>query len=221
MTRRLGDGVGTGGQLVTIAAVLVGALTTHLTNHLMERSRNRHRLLTRWDDKKVDAYGEYVDAAKMRIAASVRLYEARENLREDHRPEEELREDLAEAGRRWGSAFERVMLLGGDEAIEAGHELNKLVAEIDWQATGRITGTLEEWRERHRAAFRAINAFHEEAAPVLVRQSGQRPTGTQPASATLLRWPSRPPGARPAHFRPAGVRRGLTAAARTARPPHA
>ncbi|PVD04074.1 hypothetical protein EF913_11370 [Streptomyces sp. WAC04189] len=163
VTRRLGDGVGTGGQLVTIAAVLVGALTTHLTNHLMERSRNRHRLLTRWDDKKVDAYGEYVDAAKMRIAASVRLYEARENLREDHRPEEELREDLAEAGRRWGSAFERVMLLGGDEAIEAGHELNKLVAEIDWQATGRITGTLEEWRERHRAAFRAINAFHEEA----------------------------------------------------------
>ncbi|MEU3896054.1 hypothetical protein [Streptomyces sp. NPDC045251] len=153
----------TGAQLVTIAAVVVGALTTHLTNHLMERSRNRHRLRTRWDDKKIDTYGEYVDAAKMRIAASVRLYEVRENLHEDHRPEEELREDLAAAGRHWGSAFERVMLLGGDGAIEAGHELNRLVAEIDWQATGRVAGTLEEWRERHRAAFRAINAFHEEA----------------------------------------------------------
>ncbi|MGQ4440603.1 hypothetical protein ACN6LI_005799, partial [Streptomyces violaceoruber] len=48
---------------MTIAAVLVGALTTHATNYLMERSRNRNQLLTRWDDKKVDAYGEYVDAA--------------------------------------------------------------------------------------------------------------------------------------------------------------
>ncbi len=158
-----GDGLGTGEQLVTIAAVLLGALTTHGTNHLMERSRNRHRLLTRWDDKKVEAYGEYVDAAKMRIAAAVRLYEAREGLRDEHRGEEDLREDLAETSRRWGSAFERIMLLGGDEAVEAGHELNAVLAEIDWQATGRIGGTLDEWRDRHRAAFRAINVFHGEA----------------------------------------------------------
>ncbi|CAM5331175.1 hypothetical protein STENM327S_01512 [Streptomyces tendae] len=125
---------------MTIAAVLLGALTTHVTNHLMERSRNRHRLLARWDDKKVDAYGEYVDAAKMRIAASVPLYEVREGLRESHRSEEELREDLAGATLRWGAAFERVMLLGGDEAIESGHELNVVLAEIDWQATGRYRG---------------------------------------------------------------------------------
>ncbi|BDD73381.1 hypothetical protein GCM10023177_19220 [Streptomyces violaceoruber] len=155
--------MGTGEQLVTIAAVLVGALTTHATNYLMERSRNRNQLLTRWDDKKVDAYGEYVDAAKLRIAASVPLYEAREGLRETHRPEEDLRDDLAQASLRWGAAFERVMLLGGDDAIESGHELNVVLAEIDWQATGRVDGSLEEWRERHRAAFRAVNAFHEAA----------------------------------------------------------
>ncbi|CAM5284488.1 hypothetical protein SVIOM342S_02644 [Streptomyces violaceorubidus] len=79
------------------------------------------------------------------------LYEVREGLRESHRSEEELREDLAGATLRWGAAFERVMLLGGDEAIESGHELNVVLAEIDWQATGRIEGSLEEWRERHRA----------------------------------------------------------------------
>jgi hypothetical protein len=55
------------------------------------------------------------------------------------------------------------MLFGGDDAIEAGHELNLLLAEISWQATGKLTGTLSEWRERHRAAFRAINTFHEAA----------------------------------------------------------
>ena len=138
-------------------------MSTHVTNYLMERSKNRYQLLTRWDDKKIDAYGAYVDSAKARIAASVRLYEAREGLREEHKPEEELREELSETNRRWGSAFERVMLLGGDDAIEAGHELNALLSEIDWQATGRITGSLSEWRERHRAAFRAINTFHEAA----------------------------------------------------------
>lgn len=155
--------MGTGEQLLTIGAVLLGALSTHATNYLMERGRNRHQLLTRWDDKKIDAYGEYVDSVKARIRMAVRLYEARESLREEHRTEQELREDLADIGLRWGSAFERVMLLGGDDAIEAGHELNLLLSEIEWQATGRITGTLAEWRERHRAAFRAVNAFHQAA----------------------------------------------------------
>ncbi|MEU9333091.1 hypothetical protein AB0D49_07985 [Streptomyces sp. NPDC048290] len=148
---------------MTIGAVLLGALTTHATNYLMERSKNRYLLLTRWDDKKIDAYSEYVDASKARIASSVRLYEAKEGLRDEHRPEEELCEDLSDATRRWGSAFERVMLLGGDDAIEAGHDLNQLLSQIDWQANGKITGTLSEWRERHRAAFRAINVFHEAA----------------------------------------------------------
>ncbi|MGC9498046.1 hypothetical protein [Streptomyces sp. WG7] len=179
---------------MTIAAVLLGALSTHVTNHLMERSRNRHQSLTRWDDKKVDAYGEYVDASKMRIAAAVRLYEAREGLREDHRPEEDLREDLAEASRRWGSAFERVMLLGGDDAVEAGHELNAVLAEIDWQATGRITGSLEEWRERHRAAFRAINAFHENARADLGIQGSV--TGEKHPERDLLVPPARRPSAK-------------------------
>lgn len=181
--------MGTGEQLVTIGAVLLGALTTHVTNFLMERSKNRYQLLTRWDDKKIDAYSEYVDATKAKIAASVRLYEARENLREDHRPEAELREDLSGTGRRWGSAFERVMLLGGDDAIEAGHELNAVLSEIDWQATGRITGSLGDWRERHRTAFRAINAFHEAAREDLGIQGNV--TGEKHPERDLLVPPSR------------------------------
>lgn len=196
--------MGTGEQLVTIAAVLVGALTTHATNYLMERSRNRNQLLTRWDDKKVDAYGEYVDAAKLRIAASVPLYEAREGLRETHRPEEDLRDDLAQASLRWGAAFERVMLLGGDDAIESGHELNVVLAEIDWQATGRVDGSLEEWRERHRAAFRAINAFHEAARADLA--SGAASPARSTRSATC--W-SRPPAGRPPARPPGTDRRRL------------
>lgn len=169
--------MGTGDQFVTIGAVLLGALSTHVANYLMERSKIRQQLMTRWDDKKVETYAEYVDSAKARIAASVRVYEVREGLREDHRPEEELRRDLAEASQRWGSAFERVMLFGGDDTIEAGHELNLLLVEIVWQAEGKLTGTLSEWRERHRAVFRAINTFHEAARQdlgILGKVTGER-----------------------------------------------
>ncbi|WP_326721600.1 MULTISPECIES: hypothetical protein [unclassified Streptomyces] len=179
----------TGEQFVTIAAVLLGALMTHVTNYLMERSRNRYQLLTRWDDKKIDAYGDYVDAVKARIATSVRLYEVREGLAESERSEHELREDLSEASRVWGGSFERVMLLGGDDAIEEGHELNVLVAEIVWQATGKIDGSLDDWRRRNRTAFRAINAFHEAARQDLgIRGSV---TGEKHPERDLLLPPSR------------------------------
>ncbi|MEU9452840.1 hypothetical protein [Streptomyces sp. NPDC048277] len=101
--------------------------------------------------------------ARLRMAAAGRLFDVRAGIGTEHRSEEELREELTEANQRWGSAFERVMLLGGDDAIEAGHELNAMIAEIEWQATGRVTGTHPEWRERYRTAFQLINSFHDAA----------------------------------------------------------
>ncbi|WP_326611462.1 hypothetical protein OG949_19730 [Streptomyces scopuliridis] len=71
--------------------------------------------------------------------------------------------ELSEAERQRGRSFEQIMLLGGDEVVEAAHELHAAVRAIDWQATGKTEGTLEEWRERDRVAFRAINEFHEAA----------------------------------------------------------
>ncbi|GAA2921601.1 hypothetical protein [Streptomyces enissocaesilis] len=46
---------------------------------------------------------------------------------------------------------------------EAAHELNAVALQVDWQASGEAGGTLEEWRERNRAVFRAIDNFHEGA----------------------------------------------------------
>ncbi|OEU90785.1 hypothetical protein DB35_03655 [Streptomyces abyssalis] len=136
---------------------------THVTNYMLERSRNRHELLTRWDDKKLDAYEGYVDRIRAMIFLAVQLYEHREGIREGQKSEPEMLAELADASRLRGRAFERVMLLGGDEVVEAGHRLNAAVAEVDWQATGRTSGTLDEWRARNRAAFQAINNFHDAA----------------------------------------------------------
>lgn len=153
----------TGEQFVTIAAVLLGALMTHVTNYMLERSRNRHELLTRWDDKKLDAYEGYVDRVRAGVFLAVQLYEHKEGIRESHKSESEMLAELGDAIRLRGRAFERVMLLGGDEVVEAGHRLNAAANKVDWQATGRESGTLAEWRVRNRAAFETINEFHDAA----------------------------------------------------------
>jgi hypothetical protein len=129
--------LGTGEQLVTIAAVLLGALTTRLTTYIMERSRNKYALLTRWDDRKIDAYEGYVDRVRASIFLAVQLYEPKEGIRQSEKPEGELLEELLDASRLRGRAFERVMPLGGDDVVEAGHQLNTAGLAIDWQAEGK------------------------------------------------------------------------------------
>ncbi|MEU3185936.1 hypothetical protein ABZ707_17290 [Streptomyces sp. NPDC006923] len=151
------------GQLVTIAAVLLGAITTHVTNHLMERQRKRDALLTRWDEKKLDSYAEYIDKVRTCIYAAVLLYEVHNNMRAIERGEHELTLELAEAEGGRARSFERVMLLAEDGVIEAAHKLNAASLAIDWRARGATQGTLEEWRELHKVAFAAINGFHEAA----------------------------------------------------------
>ncbi|OII67474.1 hypothetical protein BJP39_01090 [Streptomyces sp. CC77] len=129
----------------------------------MERQRKRHELVTRWDTHKLDAYGGYVDRVRAGIFLAVQLYEYREGIRASEKSDAELLQELQEGARLRGRSFERVMLLGGDEVVEAAHELNSVVLQIDWQAEGKLEGTLQEWRDRHRAAFREINEFHEAA----------------------------------------------------------
>lgn len=70
---------------------------------------------------------------------------------------------MSEAGRIRGRAFERIMLLAGDDVVEAAHKLNAVALQVDWLANGKTEEPLEEWGERNRAVFRAINGFHEEA----------------------------------------------------------
>ena len=158
-----GERMAAGEQLVTIGAVLLGALTSYVGNYLSDRSRTRYELLTRWDDRKLSAYEDYVDRMRTVIFLAVPIYEDNEGIRAADKPQEELLAEHAEAQRIRGRSFERIMLLGADDVIEAAHDLNAIALEIDWQATGKISGTLEEWRGRHRAVFRAINTFHDAA----------------------------------------------------------
>ncbi|WP_225844889.1 hypothetical protein [Streptomyces sp. HPF1205] len=172
-------------QLLTIAAVLLGALTTYVTNYWTERQRIRRENLTRWDTRKLDAYENYVDRVRASIFLAVDLYEHREGIRPSDDPEAAMVAAINDAARLRGRSFERIMLLAGDEVVEAAHSLNAVAMEIDWQALGKTPGTLEEWRARHRGAFAAINAFHE-AARADLGVSGRVTGDTHPDRDLLL-----------------------------------
>ncbi|MEV4558286.1 hypothetical protein AB0K51_15025 [Kitasatospora sp. NPDC049285] len=148
-------------QLVTIAAVVLGGLTTYATNQLMERGKRRDSLRVRWDEKKLDAYVEYVGSVRACVYAAVLAFEVTHSIREMPRTEHELLMDLTEAEGRRALAFERLMMLAGDQVIESAHAVNTAAAAIDWRARRLVDGPVEEWRALHIEIFRAINVFHE------------------------------------------------------------
>ncbi|PBC72152.1 hypothetical protein BX265_6773 [Streptomyces sp. TLI_235] len=150
-------------QLVTIAAVLLGSLSTYAANQLVERSKRRETLRVRWDEKKLDAYAEYIGMVRSVIHANVLLYEVREGIRTLPRSEHDLTMDLTDAGAAQAVAFERLMLLAGDAVVDAAHAVQEATAAVGWQARGVVEGTLDEWRARNAAAFGAINQLHQRA----------------------------------------------------------
>ncbi|MEU0875745.1 hypothetical protein [Nocardia brasiliensis] len=186
-------------QLVTVAAVLLGALTTHLTTYAMLRQRNRHELTTRWDSKKLEAYETYIDQVRAKLFAASRLYH--EHTKVDPEPasglETERRAELLDAERTKARSFERVMLLGGDEVVEAAHDLNAVSAEVEWLATGQMVGTHSDWVGRNRDFFKAVNDFHDAARRDLGVQGAVSGDGHPQRDLLLPRtpeWDCLPPG---------------------------
>lgn len=49
-------------QLFVLAGVIVGALASYLTTAAAERARWKRALDSRWDDRRVEAYGSYARA---------------------------------------------------------------------------------------------------------------------------------------------------------------
>ncbi len=147
-------------QLVTIAAVVLGALTTYFANYLTERSQHQRQLRFRWDERKLDAYAAYVGRVRSCIYAAVLLYQAGQGVQTVARPESELVLALTEADSQRVLAFERVMLLADESVIDVAHAVNEALAVIDWTARGIRTYTSEEWRQFHERVFAEINRFH-------------------------------------------------------------
>jgi hypothetical protein len=119
-------------QILPLIGVVIGAAASYLVTAAAEKSRWRHSLQVRWDEKRVDAYSEYGSAVKnlfhltLRIAAYRKIYEGGSPLSQEE-ADEPLRHANLDRARKW----ERVLLVGSPDTIVAARAWHELV----WRMT--------------------------------------------------------------------------------------
>ncbi|MER6311238.1 hypothetical protein [Streptomyces sp. NPDC001657] len=138
-------------QIVTLVGVLIGALTSYLATASAERAKHRRTLETRWDERKLATYIEYMALVKEAQRAAKEAWASPEDCTEA------LAAMEAAEGRR-SLAFESLVLLAHPSAIEAAHEVNRALWRVIAQARELSTVALPTPEVIH-----ALNVLHQEA----------------------------------------------------------
>jgi hypothetical protein len=152
-------------QILTLVAVLVGALASFLSTGWLNRAQQRSDLDRSWRLTRLDSYKNYLRDAKamrtiaQRIAAGVGLDEQAPPL--DRAVSSAA---LAQADADRSASYEMVALTGSSEALEAAQNLNRALWRLDWFARGRLDDSDRAgWRDAMRLYMVAIDTFHEAA----------------------------------------------------------
>lgn len=164
-------------QLLTLAAVVLGAGSTFTATTLTERAKWRRSQDTRWDDKRLAAYSEYANALKQYVQVSYRLAAARGY------PAVALPVDievglkaLADAEAEKTIKWEAVLLLGSPQAVAAARAWNRAAWDLGWAARGHVIEHAEYVR-MYSEMGRRRNEFYESARLDLGVRSGELPRG--------------------------------------------
>lgn len=162
-------------QLLTLAAVVLGAGGTFSATTLIERSKWRRNLDTRWDDKRLAAYEGYANALKKTHDVCQQL-SAANGYPADRRPIDRdagLRA-YAEADAERTLKWEAVLLLGSPAAIAAARQWQKAIWEFRYFVLEEETDHARYLR-LFEAMGRLRNEFYECARADLGIKSGTLP----------------------------------------------
>ena len=160
------DESGIAQQIVTIVAVLVGAVASLIATSLVESWKWKRDQKARWDAKRLEAYVTYANAIKrmnhlsMRLAATRGLHES-DGLGPAPIDIENGMDQLAKAEAARGEAWEAIHLLGG-EARAAGEACNRNAWELESFARGE-NGDSKEWTKVHAQQVKLRFAFYDAA----------------------------------------------------------
>jgi hypothetical protein len=149
------------GQLFTLIGVLVGAAASYVGGALMERSRWRRQLSTRWDERRLEAFIRYADAIKRftsvagRLAAGKGLFDLPQPL-----TAEAGLELLAEAELERGYAFEALLLMSDAETISAARALQRQAWVLEQFVRDQRSGTAEAWTSAFRQFQERRDVFY-------------------------------------------------------------
>jgi len=149
-------------QLLTLAAVIVGAIMSFAATSLNERQRSRREEAARWADQKLDAYLEYLYAVK-HMARIARCIAAARGINPHEPPMhgEDTLSVLSEAEEKRAQASEKVTLLGNDVTVNAVRDLNKEIWRLEKIARGGLDPDLETWLACNRSLVDAKNKVHQ------------------------------------------------------------
>lgn len=157
-----GVDVGFAEQLVTVGAVMAGAAGSYLTTRLTERDRFERDLRVRWDAHRLDSYVAYVAAVKHVYRCAQQVFTPQWDDSDPAARDALLAEMRAAEGDR-SHAFERVMLLGDAATVQAAHDLNGRLWQLERPARGAEEITQDMWHERANEWLVTLNNFHEHA----------------------------------------------------------
>ncbi|MEU9057074.1 hypothetical protein AB0D37_43030 [Streptomyces sp. NPDC048384] len=107
-------------QVITLVGVLLGAMTSFFATSLAERAKFRQTLATRWDERKLNTYIEYISSVKEANRAARQALEAHERGEDAA----DLLAEMEAAEARRSVLFEGLMLLGDQAATETAAVVN-------------------------------------------------------------------------------------------------
>jgi hypothetical protein len=148
-------------QVVTIAAVVVGAGTTYLATALGDRAKDRREVARQWLDRKLESYTQYANDAKSLAMVARQMAAERELHMVAPEPArgEDLKAALAEAEMRRSTSYEAVKLLGDASTLRATRELNDAVHRMEWIANGRLKADPAQWERSWQLYAEAADDF--------------------------------------------------------------
>src|SRR5689334_17744207 len=121
-------------------------MMSYLVTLLHERSRVRRDRAIRWDERRLDAYVTYLGAVANQAAVARRLAATAGFGHPLPEIETQAGHDLLTEGEINRSlAFQVIELIGEAGAVEAGHELNRQLWQLEWSARGINSTDAQGW----------------------------------------------------------------------------
>ncbi|MFB8350640.1 hypothetical protein [Streptomyces niveus] len=143
-------------QIFTLVGVLIGALTSYFATVVAERAKFHREMTTRWDERKLDTYIEYLACIKGIQRAAMAAGRARDQGGDAA----DALNEMEESENSRSILFETFILLSNEKAATAAHAVNQRTWEL--LSTARIpTSGVAELRPI--PVVEALNVLHEAA----------------------------------------------------------
>ncbi|MGP3948560.1 hypothetical protein [Streptomyces sp. 7N604] len=131
--------------------VALGAVTSFLVSNLNDRARWRREQSVRWDERRLDAYAEYIHAVK-ELAGRYQSIAAGRGLVTGPAPLEltaEVHAELGAAEARRSALSETCALLGDTDTNTASKTLNHCLWRLEHLARGVPTEAEQSWENAY------------------------------------------------------------------------